>query len=106
MVHAARFDGRAAFQTLQTGDLLTLLGDGLLQRGNFAEQFNQQRFKLWTAQIGEGRWRWHVHTESYPIEPGQAKNEWLPTLLPLLLTFCLTHWNIRFFCVLWFHLTH
>jgi hypothetical protein len=49
LVHAARFDRRAALQSFQTGDLCTLLADNLLQGGNFAAQFNQQRFKLWAA---------------------------------------------------------
>jgi hypothetical protein len=49
-VHAARFDARAALQSFQTGDLGALLADNLLQGGNFAAQFNHQRFKLWAAQ--------------------------------------------------------
>ena len=49
-VHAARFDGRAALQTLQSGELCSLLADNLLQGGNLAAQFNHQRFKLWAAQ--------------------------------------------------------
>jgi hypothetical protein len=86
-VHAARFDGRAAPQTFQTGDLFARLADNLFQGGNFAEQLNQQSFQLWTAQIGEGRGRRHVHKEASPIEPGQAKNTAPPGVLPLLRPF-------------------
>ena len=81
LVHAARFDGGAALQTLQTGDLFTLLGDSLFQGGNFAEQFNQPRFARWAAQSGDGRRRRHIGRESYPIEPEQAKNA-PPGVLP------------------------
>ena len=37
LVHAARFDVRAAFQTLQPGDLFAQFGDGLLQGGYLTE---------------------------------------------------------------------
>ena len=51
--HAARFDARfdirAALQTFQPGDLLALLGDGLLQGRDLAKKFDRQRFKLWTT---------------------------------------------------------
>jgi len=73
------------FNPFQTGDLFTLLADNFFQGGNLAEQLNQQSLKLWTAQIGEGRWRGHIRKESYSIEPGKQKNGRLPTLLPLLL---------------------
>jgi len=72
------------FNPFQTGDLFTLLADNLFQGGNLAEQLNQQSLKLWTAQIGERRWRGHVCKESYSFEPSKQKNERLPTLLPLL----------------------
>ena len=84
LVHAARFDGGAAFQAFQTGDLVALFGNNLFQGRNFAEQLNQQSLKLCTAQIGEGGWRRHIRTESDRFEPGQAKNAGWPTFLPLL----------------------
>nr|WP_294547292.1 hypothetical protein [uncultured Rhodopila sp.] len=71
LVHAARFDGGAAFQT---GDLFALFGSNHFQGGNFAEQLNQPSLRLCTAQIGEGGWRRHIRTESGRFEPGQAKN--------------------------------
>ena len=46
LVHAARFDVRAA---LQARDLFALFGDRLLQCGDLAKQVHQQGFKLWTA---------------------------------------------------------
>jgi hypothetical protein len=49
LVHAARLDGGATLQTFQAGDLLALLANDFFQGGDFAEQFNQQNFKLWTA---------------------------------------------------------
>jgi hypothetical protein len=82
LVHAARFDGGAARQTLQTGDLFTLLGDSLFQGGNFAAQFNHQRFKLWAAQIREGRWRWHVHTDRASLSWGKRKMQHRPEFCP------------------------
>ena len=49
LVHAARFDVRAALQAFQARDLFVLFGDRLLQCGDLGEQFHQQGFKLWTA---------------------------------------------------------
>src|SRR3954470_13712515 len=77
-VHAARFDGRAALQSFQTRDLCALLADNLLQGGHFAAQFNQQRFKLWTAQIREGRWQWHVLTDRASSSRGKRKMQHHP----------------------------
>ena len=82
LVHAARFDGGAALQTFQAGDLFALLAKNLLQGGNFAEQFNQQSLKLWTAQRGKGGWRRHIRKESDRVEPGKRKMHGA-TLLPL-----------------------
>src|SRR5476651_1617629 len=39
-VHATRFDVWTTLQTFQTSDLFALFGDGLLQGGDFTEQFN------------------------------------------------------------------
>jgi len=49
LVHANRFDLRAALQAFQTRDLFALFDDGLLQCADVAEQSYQQRFKLWPA---------------------------------------------------------
>ena len=57
LVHADRFNVWTALQTFQTGDFLAQFGDGLLQRGEFSEQFDQQSLKLWTTQRGKGGWR-------------------------------------------------
>src|ERR1700733_1062941 len=84
LVHAARFDRGTALQTFQTRDLFALLANDLFQGGNFAKQFNQQSFKLWTAQRGKGRWPRHTRLESDHVEPVQEKNAAVPTLLPLL----------------------
>ena len=46
IVHAARLDVGAAFQTLQSCDLVALLGNDPLQLGNFAEQLDDQSFKF------------------------------------------------------------
>src|ERR1700676_702576 len=53
IIHAARLDHGAALQSFQAGDLLALLADRLFQSSDFAKQFNQQSFKLRTAQIGK-----------------------------------------------------
>src|ERR1700679_2280335 len=82
--HAARFDVRTAFQTFQPGDLRALLGDGLFQDGDFAELFDQQRFKLCTVQHGKVGRRRHMMQRVYRVESAQGKNEGFPTLLPLL----------------------
>ena len=85
LVHAARFDRGAALQAFQAGDLFALFADHLFQGGNFAEQFNQQSLKLWTAQLGKGGWRRHIRKESHRVRAGARENAAVPTLLPLLL---------------------
>ena len=60
----------AALQTFQPGDLFALFADGLLQGGDFAEQFDQQSFKLCTAQRGKGGWRRHIRKESHRVRAG------------------------------------
>jgi hypothetical protein len=49
LVHAARTDAGAPLQAFQPGELFVLVGNGLLQFGDFAEQLDQQSLKLWTA---------------------------------------------------------
>jgi hypothetical protein len=83
-VHAARFDVWTALQTFQTSDLFALFGDGLLQGGDFTEQFNQQSLKLRTAQRGKGGWRRHMMQRVHDAESAQEKNAAVPAILPLL----------------------
>src|ERR1019366_6677570 len=84
VVHAARFDARAALQTFQTGDFFALFGNGLLQGGDFTEQFDQQSFKLWTAERGKGGRRRHMMQRVHRRESAQEKNAAVPGLLLLL----------------------
>jgi hypothetical protein len=42
-------DVGATLQAFQASDLLAVLGNNLFQGSDFAEQFNQQSLKLWTA---------------------------------------------------------
>ena len=86
LVHAARFDARAALQTFQTGDFFALFGNGLLQGGDFTEQFDQQSFKLWTAERGKGGRRRHMMQRVHRRESAQEKNAAVPGLLLLLRT--------------------
>ena len=83
-VHAARFNIGATLQAFQTGDFFAQFGDGLLQGGDFTEQFNQQSLKLWTAQRGKGGWRRHMMQRVHGGESAQEKNAAVPGLLPLL----------------------
>jgi len=46
IVHAARLEVRAAFQTLQSRNLVPLLRHNTLQLGNLAEQLDDQSFEL------------------------------------------------------------
>src|SRR5271165_125462 len=90
-VHAARFNVGAALQTFQTSNLFALFGNCLLQDGDLAQQFKQQRLKLWTAQRGKGEWRRHMPQRIHGAESTQGKNEGLPGLLPLLLSWTITN---------------
>ena len=72
-LHAAWLDVRAAFQTFQPRDLFAQLGDGLLQGGDFTEQFNQQSFKLRTAQTGKMGRRRHIPVENRPPRAGASE---------------------------------
>src|SRR5208282_5394286 len=83
-LHTARLDVRAALQTFQPGDLFALFGDRLLQGGDFAEQLNQQSFKLCTGQPGKGGRRQHMMQRVDRTESTQGKNEGFPTFLLLL----------------------
>jgi len=55
----------------------------LLQGSDFAKQFDQQSFKLGTAQSRKARWRQHMMQRIHQPESGQAKNAFLPGVLPL-----------------------
>ena len=83
-IHAARFNVGATLQTFQTGNLFAQFGDGLLQGGHLAQQFNQQSLKLWTAQRGKGGWRRHMRQRIHDAESAQEKNAGVPEVLPLL----------------------
>ncbi|MFL5285329.1 MAG: PEP-CTERM sorting domain-containing protein, partial [Rhodopila sp.] len=50
---------------------------------NFAAQFNHQRFELCAAQIREGRWRWHVHTDRVSSRRGKRKMQHRPGFAPI-----------------------
>jgi hypothetical protein len=82
-LHAAWLDVRAAFQTFQPRDLFAQLGDGLLQGGDFTEQFNQQSFNLWAGQHGKGGGRRHMVQRVRRTESEQAKSEVTHTFAPL-----------------------
>ena len=53
-----------------------------LTEANLAAQFNQQRFKLWAAQIREGKWRRHVHTNRASSSRGKRKIQHRPGFCP------------------------
>ena len=82
LFHAARFDGRAPFQTFQPGVLFAQLGDGLLQGGYLTVQFAQQRFKLCTVQRRMGGGRRHMKHRVDRTEFGARKNEGNPRFCP------------------------
>jgi hypothetical protein len=59
-----------------------LFADRLFQRGDFAEQLNQQSLELWTVQIGETEWRRHIRKES---SRGKRKMQGGPLFAPITL---------------------
>jgi hypothetical protein len=84
LVHAARFDVRAAIQTFQPGVLFAQFSDGLLQAGYLTKRFGPQQFKLCAVQRGNGGRRRRMMQRVDTAESTQAKNDGFPTFLPLL----------------------
>ena len=76
---------RTTLQPLQSRNLFALFGNDQLQAGVLTEQFDQQSFKLCTAQRGKGDGRRYMTQRLHPAESVQGKNERSPIFLPLLL---------------------
>src|SRR6185312_5552935 len=72
IVHAARLEVRAAFQTLQSRNLIPLFRHNTLQLGNLAEQFDDLSFEFGPRKIREIASRGHALSESYSAVSGES----------------------------------
>src|SRR6187551_721640 len=96
ILHAARLDVGAAFQTFQSCDLVALLRYHPLQLSNLAEQFDHQSFEFGPRKPREIAGRGHARSESYSSASGESLKCLPPKVLPRLLAVALS----RGFCYL------
>ena len=84
IVHAARLDVGAAFQTFQSRNLVALLRHDTLQLGNLAKQFDDQGFEFGPRKLRKIAWTGHALSKSYSIASGESPKCLAPEVLPRL----------------------
>ena len=84
IVHAARFDVGAAFETLQARNLLTLFRHHAREATHLFEQPDQQSLQIGGGQAINLNRKNHSHVESEHAAPWELKNRRMPGVLPLL----------------------
>ena len=85
IVHAARLDVGAAFQTFQSRNLVALLRHDTLQLGNLAEQLHYQSFEFGPRKARKIARTGHAPSESYSTASGESLKCIPPAVLPRLL---------------------